>query len=269
MVHEQLAALGTRVSFVVRHSDTRQARAAIERAMGLVLDVHATMTLHDASPLTHLNRRAAQGATAVPGSLLAVLDAGMQIHNDTGGVFDPSIRGVRDGMKHVEVDASNRTVRFHHPAVAIDLNGIAKGYAVDVAAEHLRQSGMEHFIINAGGDLYAAGTPGGAELGWPIHLRSERSEPLSRPQWLLSDRAIATSGNGHRERDADGVAIPHLFDPRTGRPVQQYETTTVLASSAMEADAWSTALFVGDPMQMRARIAKSPQLDALAVGASV
>jgi len=269
LIHDHMVALGTRVSFVVRHPDARHARTVIERAMAMVMDVHATMTLHDESPLTHLNRRAAQGGITVPASMVAVLQAGVNVHRASGGVFDPTIQGVRGGMNHLELDAPNRTVRFHHRDVSIDLNGIAKGYAVDVAAGHLRASGIEHFIINAGGDLYAAGTSGDGEGGWPIHLGMSAGWNPKRAQWRLSDRAIATSGNIHRDRDPAGDPIPHLVDPRTGMAVQQYETSTVLADSTMEADAWSTALFVGDPEQMRQRIAASPQLEALCVEASV
>jgi thiamine biosynthesis lipoprotein len=265
LVVEHVAALGTRVSFLVRHPDPRHAQAAIERAMGLVLDVHATMTLHDESPLTHLNRRAAQGAVVVPSSLLSVLQAGMHVHGASGGVFDPTVSGVRNGMKQLELDVDNRSVRFHHPGLSLDLNGIAKGYAVDVAVQHLRESGIEHCIVNAGGDLYASGRPSDDQDGWPIHLGATGPSTREEARWVLSGRAVATSGNMLRPRDSAGIPIPHLIDPRTGLPNDQYETSTVLAESAMEADAWSTALFVGDAADMRARIEAFENLDSLCV----
>jgi len=266
-VIDHLAALGTRVSFVVRHPDTRHAQAAIERAMGLVLNVHATMTLHDESPLTYVNRRAIDGPIEVPLSLMAVLQAGREIHVASGGVFDPTVSGMRNGMQYLELNVDNRSVRFHHPDVSLDFNGIAKGYAVDVAVEHLRQSGLEHFIVNAGGDLYASGRPRDDEQGWPIHLGGWGSAAKEELGWVLSNRGVATSGNGHRSRDRAGTPIPHLIDPKTGQPGAQYETSSVLADSVLAADAWSTALFVGDAVEMRRRMDASAELDGVCVTA--
>jgi thiamine biosynthesis lipoprotein len=262
LIQDAVVALGTRVTFLVRHSDVRHARASIDRAIGAIFDVHATMTLHDESPLTVLNRRGSVRPVQVPSSLIEVLSASQRITNATAGAFDASVGGRQVGMENVEVDDANRTVRLHHANTALDFNGIAKGYAVDRATAELRRSGIQHFIVNAGGDLYAAGLASPDKEGWDIHL--ENPQPGSAPlhHWLLSDRAVATSGNAYRPKQEDGQPRAHLTEPATGRGSRQYVSTTVIADSALEADAWSTALFVGDPAEMMRRIQKRADLCA-------
>jgi thiamine biosynthesis lipoprotein len=250
LIRDSVLALGTRVSFVVRHSDPRHVQTAIESAIAKIFDVHAIMTLHDESPLTVLNRRGSQAPVMVPAALLDVLGASQRVTQATGGAFDASVSGAVVGMEYVEVDEKNRTVRLHHPDTALDFNGIAKGYAVDCAVTELRRAGIVDFIINAGGDLYASGSSSATEDGWKVHLDGT-------PQaWVLSNRAVATSGNGYRPVQPGGQPGIHLFDPSTGRQMQQYVSTTVIADSTMKADAWSTAMFVGDPSTMMERIGK-------------
>jgi len=260
IIQDSLVAMGTRVSFLVRHPEPRFARSVITQAMAKVMNVHATMTLHDESPLTHLNRRASTQAVWVPDSLLDVLLAGVDVHRESGGVFDPSLHSAQGGMQDIEIDAEQRTVRFHHADVSVDLNGIAKGYAVDVASDHLRSAGIEHFIVNAGGDLYASGHSSETRSGWSIHLES--NEDI---RWQLSDRAVATSGNVHQQKDTSGRPIPHLIDPRSGAPIDQYQSSTIIAERVMLADAWSTALFVGERSSMTERIERDPRMRAHSV----
>ena len=122
---------------------------------------------------------------------------------------------------------------------------------LDLAVRQLRNAGLEHFIVNAGGDLYAAGHSDAEKSGWKVHLDSNREV-----HWQLSDRAVATSGNLH------GDPQPHLIDPKTGAPTNQYQSSTIIADKVMDADAWSTALFVGEPTTMAKRIEDNPALHA-------
>jgi thiamine biosynthesis lipoprotein len=260
LVRASVVALGTRVSFVVRHSDTRFVQSVIERAIAKIFDVHAIMTLHDESPLTVLNRRGLESPVVVPEALLNVLRASQRITQATGGAFDASVRGSMVGMNHVEVDEKNRNVRFHHPGTSLDFNGIAKGYAVDCAVAELHRSGIFDFIVNAGGDLYASGSASPLESGWEIHIED------AGHSWILSDRAVATSGNRHRPSLKDGGLDIHLLDPATGHEIEQYVSTTIIAKTTMEADAWSTAMFVGDPVSMADRVHQRADLQAGLIG---
>jgi thiamine biosynthesis lipoprotein len=264
--------LGTRVSFAVRHSDEREARDAIRAAVGAIFEVHQTMTLHEPSPLTYLNKRGIESPVEVPASLWSILQASRNLHQQTGGLFDatlgrlvrrlhhvgargdarPSDKEIASllagvGFEHVVMDEGRRTVGFSHPDTALDFNGIAKGYAVDQAVGVLRRAGIEHFLVNAGGDLYAAGRASPESEGWPIRLDS--TEPGQPPlaTFQISDRAVATSGNTFQRTGPLGHTIEHLVHPGLGVPTGDFVTASAIAQTAMEADVWATAAFVGQP----------------------
>ncbi len=271
-IYQHVPVLGTRVSFAVRHSDARLVRDAIRAAVRAVFDVHQTMTLYEPSPLTFLNANGLERAQQVPDSLWAVLQASRDLHQQTGGLFDATMGRLNQrlrreavagrevpsearvatmmagtGWSHVSMDEEHRSVCFSHPNTALDFNGIAKGYAVDQAVKALREAGLQHFLVNAGGDLYAAGTASPQSRGWPIRL--EQAVPGGGPlrSFEVSERAVATSGNGFQPHGSDGQRIEHLVHPALGVPAGDFVTATALASTAVAADAWATAAFVGDP----------------------
>ena len=229
LVAEAFPALGTRVRIVVRTLDKRHAQWAIRQAMAAVFSVHRSMTLHDESPLTVLNRR---GALEVPDGLIAVLGAAMEVNRASGGVFDPTVSAATPGLDRVELDTNNRMVRLHHPGCSLDFNGIAKGFAVDCAVDALRAAGFTDFLVNAGGDLYAAGSDGTGAEGWDIRL----DLPGISHGWRVSNRAVATSGSMHQPN--------HLLNPVERAPVRK--SASVRAKDCMTADAWATVLSVRD-----------------------
>jgi len=125
----------------------------------------------------------------------------------------------------------------------MDLGGIAKGYAVDRAVEVLRREGVKTGLVDAGGDIFCFGERKG---GWRIGIRNPRSE---NPNDLLGiikidSGAVATSGDYENFFELDGVRYHHLIDPATGMPAREAISATVIASTATQADAWATALFV-------------------------
>ncbi len=123
----------------------------------------------------------------------------------------------------------------------IDLGGIAKGYAVDRAADIFFRHGVEDFLINAGGDLRAGGLNSrGTE--WVIGIQHPRSEGLITTT-TLKNRALVTSGDYQRFVDIDGVRYHHILDPQTGLPFRIWTSMTVTAPSCMTADALATGLF--------------------------
>jgi thiamine biosynthesis lipoprotein ApbE len=106
-----IPALGTRVSFLVRHPDSRLAEHGIRLAVRKIFEVHESMTLHGPSPLTWLNSCASDSYVDVPRSLLEVAQASRDLHRATGGLFDatqgrmrPENRGVAPGWDAVSLD---------------------------------------------------------------------------------------------------------------------------------------------------------------------
>lgn len=141
------------------------------------------------------------------------------------------------------VDPNNRSVQLQQPGMGIDLGGIAKGYAVDAAAQALKQCGVNSGLVNAGGDLRVVGRSRDGSF-WRIGLR----HPLAPSRLLLSvlveDEAAATSGNYFRYFTVGRRQYGHLLHPRTGMPANSALSATIIAKSAMRADGLATAAMI-------------------------
>jgi len=127
--------------------------------------------------------------------------------------------------------------------VRVDLGGIAKGHAADRAASSLRRAGVENALVNLSGNMVPLGHPPG-RTSWKVGLRDPDSEFDYFATLLLDRECVATSGNYEQFLARDGRIYGHILDPRTGWPAQGLDAVTVLAPTAVEADAWATALMV-------------------------
>jgi thiamine biosynthesis lipoprotein len=236
-------------------------------AFGEFRRADAMMSIHRAdSELSRVNQQAATNAVAVSPELFAVLQQAQSIAAETEGAFDVTIRPVADlwgfiwkqhrlpteaelqatlprvGFRKVELDSTMRTVRFLEPAVSIDLGGIGKGVAVDMAIAKLRELGVTNAMVKAGGDLRVIGAPPG-EAHWTVQLEDPRKAG-QRVSLRLRDAALSTSGNYENFFTVGGRRYSHLLDPRTGLPVEGLAACTVIAPTCAESDAWATACFV-------------------------
>jgi thiamine biosynthesis lipoprotein len=222
------------------------------------------------SPLSRLNRRAGRGWVRLPGDLCEVLAIGLQGARATGGLFDPTWAAVSDlwrfdgseaappdqaaladrcrlvGWRGLELrrrSAAGCDARLRRPGMRVGLGGLAKGWAVDRAAHALRALGLRDFLLQAGGDLYASGTRGGA--AWHVAVRDPRGGPLEAMAALdVSDRAFSTSGDYEHAFEAGGRRYHHLLDPRTCRPSDASRAVTLLARTAVEAEILGKAVFL-------------------------
>lgn len=226
------------------------------------------------SELSRLNAVTDEQPVPVSPDLLQVLQAALRIHVDSDGAFDPTVGPLVDlwgfgpvevtvspgqtaiaaararlGAAEVLVDTAAGTVS--KPArVRFDLSGIAKGHAVDRVAALLLEQGVTSFLVEVGGELRVQGQRPGGEP-WTIAI--EQPDPDVRVvQALLDTRgealALAGSGDYRNYRLVDGVRQSHEIDPLRGVPVQHgLAAVTVLADTAMLADAWATALMVLGP----------------------
>ena len=146
-------------------------------------------------------------------------------------------------------------------AVQLDFGGIAKGYAIDRACARLRSFGIEDAIVNAGGDLRAIGDHG--DRPWRIAVRDPRGGIVGSLE-TARDEAVFTSGNYERYRQDSEVRYPHILDPRTGWPVTDLSSVTVVAGEGLLADAAATALIVAGPDEW-AETARSMGLEQVLV----
>jgi thiamine biosynthesis lipoprotein len=147
--------------------------------------------------------------------------------------------------------------------IALDLNGIAKGYGVDRLAETLREHGIIDALVGIDGEMRALGLrPDGA--AWTIAVEAPDPE-RRRPHSILAlqDAAVATSGDYRHWVEVQGRRFAHTMDPRRGAPlISSPASVTVVACTCAEADAWATALMVAGP-DRGAALARKRGLDAL------
>ena len=225
-----------------------------------------------ASALSRFNAAPVGSWHALPADLSYVLDTGLRIGRTTGGAFDvasgaladlwgfgpPGPRmslpseaevataRVRSGGHAIE-RAGTRTRRTAE--VALDLSGIAKGYAVDALAAALRAHGFSDFLAEIGGEFVGVGIkPDGTP--WWVDLENPPGIALPPLRVAAHGLAIATSGDYRRFIAHEGKRLGHTLDPRNGRPVTNgVVSVSVLASDCMSADAWATALTVLGPAE--------------------
>jgi thiamine biosynthesis lipoprotein len=258
--------LGTLVEAEANHPDPARARTAIGAGFARIEDVDRLMSVFRAdSEVSRLNSGA--DGVAVSDDTLAVLGEAAALGRLSRGALDVTIRplvrlwseaadrgrppsaqeldrtAVLVGFESLALDLPGRTARLRVAGAGLDLGGIAKGYAVDVAVEALAAGGIASALVNAGGDLRALGRNRDGRH-WTVGLR----HPL-RPDDLLlalvvADEAVATSGNYFRYVTVSGRRYGHVLHPRTGTPADTPLSATVVAPRAMRADGLATAALV-------------------------
>jgi thiamine biosynthesis lipoprotein len=176
--------------------------------------------------------------------------------------------GIRTAMAasrrpaHDVLEINGEHVRKAAP-IALDLNGIAKGYGVDRLAEILRNQGISDGLVGIDGEMRAMGLRPDGEA-WTIAVEAPDAERRTPHSILaLQDAAVATSGDYRHWVEVQGRRLSHTMDPRRGAPlIASPASITVVARSCAEADAWATALMVLGPVK-GATLAKQSGLDAL------
>ncbi len=152
-----------------------------------------------------------------------------------------------------DLEISGTRVTSRNPAVQLDFGAFAKGLALDRAIESLREAGIRHAIVNAGGDLNTMGSAG--ERPWRIGIRHPVGWGLIGSADLREGEHMYTSGNYERFREHEGIRYAHIIDPRDGMPVKHIVSATVIHTDGALADAAATALTVAGPKDWH-RVAK-------------
>lgn len=270
-------AMATRFEVAVHGPDPSRLRAAAEEALTEVERLDSQLSFYSSSSdIFRINRRAAHQPVKIEPRLFRLLEHCAELTDKTEGAFDITIgplmrawgftggkgkiptddelNAAREitGMSHVELNSEDFTIRFDREGVEIDLGAIGKGYAVERAADILREVGITSALIHGGtSTIYGIGRPDKSEIPDPksdIPWRIAIRNPVDKNSHLkvvdLRDNSLSVSAvHGKSFMDGDRM-LGHVIDPRTGAPVEGALTAAVVGPSATDCDALSTALLV-------------------------
>jgi thiamine biosynthesis lipoprotein len=261
---------GTLVGITTWGVDEKPANDAINVIATQFQTMHNNWHAWQKSPLTDLNQAIAAGETRTiqETSLLPLLKQAQQLSHQSDGLFNPAIGqlvalwgfhksdlsnnqppsaakiaqlvALEPSMDDIDIEGNR--VSSRNQAVQLDFGAFAKGYAVDLMVEQLRQLGVQNAIINAGGNLKAIGSKG--DKPWLIGIRHPNGTDVLAAVSVSGEESVMTSGNYERFFEEQGVRYSHIIDPRHGYPTQGIASVTVLDKSGALADAASTALMV-------------------------
>jgi thiamine biosynthesis lipoprotein len=269
--------------------------ALTERALDLIDTLEQQMSVYrDDSEVSQINASAHRGPVEVERGLFRLFEQALAIGAATSGAYDVTagalslawgfVRGpkrvpepealaearARTGQHHVRLDPECRTIEFDRPGIAINLGSIGKGYAIDRAVDVIRDHWWPTSALVHGGrsSVYALGSPPGRFGGrWEVALRNplDPESPLGLVR--LRNRGMGTSGASFQQFIAGGRVYGHIIDPRTGEPAEGPASVTVLAPTAAEADALSTAFYLLGAGAAAAYAADHPEIGAIMVAA--
>ncbi len=268
-VRQTRTQMGTLVTISAVHPDAEAARMMVADTFDEIERLESLLSRHRVgTPVWSLNDTGV--VRAPPREVLEVVRKGLDYSALTAGAFDITIAPLLNlyrssfsetgvappqeevrralalvGFRHVLV--SDREIAFAKAGMAVTLDGIAKGYIVDRAVEVLRKRGADRVLVNAGGDMASAGEALGGDA-WRIGLQDPRAPDGSLGVLQLRGESVATSGDYMQYLTAD-MSLHHILDPRTGSSPPHTSGVSVVAPSAMAADALSTAALVLGPRE--------------------
>jgi thiamine biosynthesis lipoprotein len=248
-------------------------------SLELIARLEDQLTIYrDTSEVANINRRAFEEPVVVERDLFELFKRSVELSRATGGAFDitagklsktwgffrrqgqmPSPADVTAavstvGSQHLLFDDAGRSIRFTQPDLELNLGAIGKGYTLDRVAEALTAGGLNNFLIHGGNSsVLARGGRENSEFrtqnsefpAWSVGLRHPLKPEVRLAEFFLHNQALGTSGSGTQFFHHQGKRYGHILDPRNGWPAEQVLSATVIASTAEQADALSTAFYVG------------------------
>ncbi|MEW5949283.1 MAG: FAD:protein FMN transferase [Thermodesulfobacteriota bacterium] len=263
-VSRTLPLMGTFVNITVLHPSQDKAVEAVEKGFARMEKLVRVFDRYSSStPVSWLNHKG-QIKDVCP-ELAQVMSKASYFHFLSQGSFDitvqplvdlyketfartshaPSMEKVREKLSLVDADKiqfNKQGIRFLKDGMGITLDGIAKGYIVDEAANTLKKIGVQYALINAGGDIRAIGG-NGPNKSWKIGITDPRKQKPYLQTIALNNGAVATSGNYEVYFDREKL-YHHIIDTHTGRSPRNMASVSITAPTVMEADALSTTVFV-------------------------
>ena len=267
----QFPVMGTIAGFTLytkNHQTFLDGCAAGKQAFEKVVKI---ANLYDASSeLSRLNATAANGEFQCSDTMWRLLMRAEKAFIESNGKFDITVKPLMDlwgfyrkqqhrptdaeirtalqksGFEKLHFDRQHKRVKFSVPGMAIDLGGIAKGYAADLAAEAIQKKGITRGVIDLGGNLKLLPEVPPGKKCYTVGIRNpaKKSELLPEKLQLYGGMAVASSGDYERFTILDGQRFGHIIDPGTGCP-EAFPAVTVVSRSALDADIFSTSCYLG------------------------
>ena len=262
--HDKGAIFGTTYSIIYQNNENLN-----KEIMAALNEVDQSMsTFNKGSIISKINRN----EQVQPDKMFVdVFQLANKISIETNGAFDVTVAplvnawgfGFKNGVHptpqtidslkqfigYQKVSYVNERIKKQDPRLMLDFSAIAKGYGCDVVANLLKRKGIENFMVEIGGEIVTRGISE-KRLPWKVGVTKPTDDSLNVNQELqtilnVTDKSMATSGNYRKFYYKNGKKYAHTIDPITGYPVQHnILSSTVLAKTCAEADAYATAFMV-------------------------
>jgi thiamine biosynthesis lipoprotein len=290
-VERRAVLMGTEVYVVIPTKEREAAETAIDAAIAEIGRIEDLMTdWRETSQLSAINRAAGKAPVKVDLELLELLRGSKEVSELTGGAFDvtyaaagrywdfqaqpPRLPNPADleravpkiDYRRLQLDFERMTAFLPEEGMRIGLGGIAKGYAVDQAANVLLGRGFKDFALKAGGDMRVMGRWNGKL--WDIAIRDPRNKEGVVAVLPVSNVAISTSGDYEHFFEIDGKRYAHIIDPKTGWPIQHTKSVTIIGKDCWLTDGLTKGVFVKGAEAGLSLIESIPGLSAVVVDAA-
>jgi len=258
-------AMGTRFELVLAGDDRSHLTSVGETAIAEIEEAHARMNRFDAgSFLSYVNTHAHEKEIPLDDEMFELLQESLDVHHASDGAFDITVAPLLNdwfsfpasldqdhkkdetdldrpiGSQSLKLESQPRSIHFELAGLTLDLGGIAKGHALDLAAQIVRENGITCALLQGGScSVVAIGKPPG-ESGWKVSMPGPGKVPYVR----LCDAAMSVSAPTNRVRKMPGDKYSHIIDPRDKSVFSEDRLVAVITDTARLADAWSTALLV-------------------------
>lgn len=248
----------------------RQQTPPVSDALELIHELEDQLSIYrDHTQISILNRSGYANKIPLPEPIYRLLKSAIELCELTEGAFNPVNRALTLLWRHarqtgtlpsqqevdralahthprdVLFDDNDLAVQFLTPELSFDLGAIGKGYALDLAAELLREHGLTSFLFHGGQSSLFAGESPPASRGWMLSLKHPHNFDDQLGTVVVRNQALAVSGAAVQFHEFEGVRYGHIIDPRTGWPASGVLNALVVAPTSAQADALATAIFVG------------------------
>lgn len=255
--------LGTRVSVESWHDNDAIAAQCNRDVFSNIHRIDALMSVYKPdSEISAINALAAREPVKISKELFDLIKQASTYSELSDGAFDityasvgykynyrekrqPSpqqINMLLDAVDYRNLILKDQSIKFAKRGMRIDLGGIAKGHAVDQGIQILKDCGIKHAIVTAGGDSRILGDKNGRE--WMIGIQHPRQRDKNALVIPLSDVAMSTSGDYERYFFTDNERVHHIINPDTGKSATKSWSATVIGPDATTTDALSTTVFI-------------------------